>query len=257
MTAAQAAPGAATVLVIEDDPADQERLVLALTKAHYAVEVAATGAQALARCRDRTFDAVTLDLLLPDMNGVEVLQRIRADGRHHDVPVIVITIVTESGSLAGVAITDILHKPVDASRLEAALRRAGAAPDRSGSVLVVDDDESSLKLMATALRQVGYEARCARTTESALHAVEGAPPSAVVLDLMMPGMNGFEFLERFRRQPVCRRVPVIVWTVKELTAEERARLAKSAQAIVPKGGGEASLVITELQAFLPAPLAER
>src|SRR5690606_24166913 len=209
------------------------------------------GAQALARCREQAFDAITLDLLLPDMSGLEVLQKIRQDGRNREVPVVVVTVIAERGALAGFAVSDILPKPVEQGALLAALERAGVPPHRGGAVLVVDDDPGSLRLMAATLERLGYATRCETGGESALRVAAEAPPRAVILDLVMPGMSGFEFLEHFRRDPKSRRVPVIIWTVKDLSEEELARLRASADAIVSKGEGGSAAVLAELSAFLP------
>jgi DNA-binding response OmpR family regulator len=111
------------VLVIEDDPHDREVLVRALTAAGYAVETASTHEQALARCRERSFAAVTLDLLLPDANGLRVLEGIRAQERNQGVPVVVVSVVAERA--AGFAVHEALPKPIDPQRLLASLRRAG------------------------------------------------------------------------------------------------------------------------------------
>jgi len=243
-------PDAPAVLVIEDNPIDQRELVDVLSAAGYAIEVASTGSQALTKCRARAFDAVTLDLLLPDMSGLDLLRQIRADGQNRQVPVIVITVVAEPGSVAGFAVQDILSKPLDSDAMLAALRQAGVAPERPGGVLVVDDDAPSLKLMATTLGQLGYQTRCEKDAEVALRAARGIPPSAVVLDLMMPGMNGFEFLDRFRENPAARHIPVIIWTMKDLTSDEHQLLRASAQAVVSKGHGGTAAVLAELQTFL-------
>ena len=253
-TGAEGAPEEApALLVIEDDARDQATLVRTLTEAGYKVDVAATGAQALAKCRERAYDAITLDLLLPDMSGLDVLQAIHSDGAHRDVPIIVITVVTEKESVAGFVVHDLLPKPLDSSALLASLSRAGVRPDRAGAVMVVDDDPGSLKLMSATLAQLGYRAHCVGTGDEGVRAARQSPPLAVVLDLMMPGMDGFEFLDRFRQVPLCRRVPVIVWTVKDLTAAEALRLRTSAQGVVAKGRDESSTIMDELQVFLPNP----
>ena len=239
--------GAPTVLVIEDDLPDQERLIAILSGAGYSVQLAATGAAALELCKKRSFDAITLDLLLPDMSGLEVLKRIRAEAANQEVPVIVVTVVAERDTIAGFAVQDVLPKPVDAAALLSALTRAGVPPDGPGTILVVDDDPSSLKLVSTTLKQLGYRTRCARDGAAALHWLGESLPSAVILDLVMPGMNGFEFLERLRSGPAGRRVPVIVWTVKDLSPEERTFLRESAHAVVSKGEG-GSRVLAELEA---------
>jgi CheY-like chemotaxis protein len=108
-----------------------------------------------------------------------------------------------------------------------------------------------LRLLEATLKQQGYATHAERDGESALRAARGELPSAVVLDLMMPGMNGFEFLDRLRSEPAGRRVPVIVWTVKDLSAAETELLRASAQAVVAKGHGGSAAVVAELKAFMP------
>jgi PAS domain S-box-containing protein len=239
------------VLVIEDNERDQAALVQILTEAGYAVEAVATGAQALARCRARTFDAITLDLLLPDMSGLDVLEALRSESSTRNLPVIVVTVVTEKGAVAGFAVHDLLSKPLDSSALLASLSRAGLRPGRSGIVMVVDDDPGSLKLMSATLTQLGYRAHGVRSGEEGLRVARKSAPLAVVLDLLMPEMDGFEFLDRLRQVPPCRRVPVIVWTVKDLSAEEYARLRASAQGVVAKAREGIAAVVEELRRFLP------
>jgi CheY-like chemotaxis protein len=246
-----AQPGAPEILVIEDDPGDRALIVEALAGAGYSVETAATGAQALARLRDRRFDAMTLDLILPDMSGVDLLDRMRKETSNAETPVIVLTVVAEEGAVAGFTVNDVLAKPIESAALLRALRRAGVAPDRRGAILVVDDDPGCLKLMEATLGRSGYETICRRDGLAALEAAATSPLIAVVLDLVMPGVDGFEFLERFRRTEAGRRTPVIIWTVKDLSAHDHARLRESAHAVVVKDGNSATTLVRELNAFLP------
>ena len=117
--------GARTVLVVEDDVADQTALVAALASAGYAVELAGTGAEALARWRERDFDAITIDLLLPDMSGLDLLAALHGERRNAAVPVIVVTVVPDAKVVAGFAVHDVIHKPLDRDTLVASLVRAG------------------------------------------------------------------------------------------------------------------------------------
>jgi CheY-like chemotaxis protein len=245
-----APPNAPTVLVIEDDLRDREDLVAALGAAGFATEVTSSGAQAVARCRERRFDAITLDLLLPDMTGLEALRQIRDEGTNRSVPVVVITVVAERGAVAGFAVHDVLAKPLDAGQLVAALARAGVH-GRTGLVLVIDDDEQARKLMEATLNQLGYRTRSEADADRALRGLAAAPPAAIVLDLLMPGMSGFEFLTRLRFDPLLRRIPVIVWTSKELTLNELAALRSTANAVVAKGPSAKAAVLSELAACLP------
>ena len=240
------------VLVVEDDPKDRAWLVRTLTQAGYAVESTATGAEGLKRCREEAFDAITLDLLLPDMHGLDVLTAIRADGPNRETPVIIVTVLAEKGVGVGFHVHDVLQKPVKDDDLLLSLKRAGVAPNGSRPILVVDDDPQALKLMEKILRKLGYLPLCRSDAEGGLQAVVEQRPAAVVLDLLMPGMDGFDFLKRFRSNPNNRRTPVIVWTVKDLTKKERDKLRSAAQAVVLKSEGTAVLV-EELKACVPSP----
>jgi CheY-like chemotaxis protein len=243
--------GQRTVLVVEDDAEDTQLVVEALVSAGFAVETAGSGADAITACRARTFDAVTLDLVLPDMNGLDLLARLRGEPHMRRTPVIVVTVVPDAKLVAGFAVHDVLRKPLEPQSLLQALERAGIRPDRPGGILVVDDDPGALRLMDATLAQLGFAAITRSSGDAGLEAAEQLRPSAVVLDLMMPGMDGVEFLDRFRRIPAHRRTPVLIWTMKDLSAEEHARLQQSAQGVVSKNGGTPSTVVAQLRALLP------
>jgi len=117
--------GARTVLIVEDDARDQLQLVAALESAGYAVELAANGSEAIARWRSRPYDAATIDLLLPDMSGLELLSALRGEATNRATPIIVITVVPDSRLVAGFTVHDVLHRPLDRERLLASLARAG------------------------------------------------------------------------------------------------------------------------------------
>jgi CheY-like chemotaxis protein len=240
-----------TLLVIEDDTKERAWLVETLGEAGYAVEIATTGAEAIALCAQRPFDGITLDLLLPDMGGWDVLKAIRSGGPNHATPTIVVTVVVERGVGAGYAIHDYLPKPVRADDLVASLSRAGLRPPLGRPVLVVDDDPKARRLMETTLQSIGYPSIEAASAEEGLRLARTREPSAVILDLGMPGMDGFEFLERFRAMSAGRGTPVIIWTVRDLTADDHARLAASAQAVVLKGG--TGRLIEELRTHVAIP----
>jgi signal transduction histidine kinase/DNA-binding response OmpR family regulator len=246
-------PGAPSLLVVDDDAEEQAWLIQPLTAAGYAVEVAPTGREALARCAERRFDGITLDLLLPDMSGWEVLRAIRAEGLNGNTPVIVVTVVAQQGGGAGFAIHDHLAKPVRAEDLLASLRRASVRPAADRPVLVVDDDSQARRLMEAMLHGLGYSSCAASSAQEGLRAAEEQPPVAVILDLLMPGMDGFEFLERFKGTARGPKTPVIVWTNKDITSEDQRRLAASAHAVVLKGRGGISPLIEELRHHVGPP----
>jgi PAS domain S-box-containing protein len=243
-----AAGDAPTVLVIEDDSADQAHLARILRAAGYQVELAGTAAQALQRASARRYDAITLDLLLPDRSGLEVLNALRNSGLNREVPVVVITVVTETSALAGFAVSDVLTKPIRPHEVKLALRRVnggGSAP----SVLVVDDDARTLELMVATLQTIGIDAQVASGAAQALELIAQQPPDAVILDLVMPGMNGFDLLHALRAQPQWQALPVFVWTSMQLGADELATLKASAQAVVAKAGGGLDTLVEQLRAW--------
>ena len=240
--------GKRTVLVVEDEPADTALVSEALTNAGYDVETASTAADAIALCRERAFDAVTLDLVLPDMNGFDLLAALRAEPHMRETPVVVVTVIADAKLVAGFAVHDVLRKPLEPTALLASLERAGVRPDSHGGVLVVDDDPSALRLMDATLANLGFTAITRSSALSGLEAAETLDPRAVVLDLMMPGMDGIEFLDRFRRIPAHVRTPVLIWTMKDLSAAEQEQLRQSAQGIVSKSG--VATVVEQLRALM-------
>jgi len=123
-------------------------------------------------------------------------------------------------------------------------------------VLVVDDDSGALRLMEAALKPLGYEVRCVSTAADALGAMQQATPDVVVLDVLMPHMDGFELLDRMRTTPEMRDVPVIVWTVKDLTEAERKRLLEGSQGVVPKSQGGTDAIVAALRPYLPLAVSE-
>jgi CheY-like chemotaxis protein len=194
---------------------------------------------------------VTLDLLLPDMTGVDLLAALRAEGRARQTPVIVVTVAPDRRFVSAFAVHDVLEKPLDPSSLLHALERAGVRPDRHGGILVVDDDPGALRLMDATLAQLGFSTITRSTGAAALEAAENLHPTAVVLDLVMDGMDGVEFLDRFRRLPEHARTPVLIWTMKDLSASEHERLKQAAQAVVSKNGSSPSTVVQQLKTLLP------
>jgi PAS domain S-box-containing protein len=248
--------GASTVLVVDDNDADRAWLVNKLTSSGYAVEVVVNGEQAISRCRERRFSAVLLDLLLPDMNGWEVFKAIRGANLNKATPVIVVTIVADKNAGAAYPIQDYLLKPVSIETLRGALERAGITPQMGhGPILVVDDDPKALRIMREHLDELGYRSILAESGAAAFKAADIEAPSAVILDLMMPEMDGFEFLEKFRASAGGSRTPVIIWTSKDLTREEASRLKLTTQALLRKEGSSQELA-EQLRKLLPLSAAK-
>jgi len=251
---AQPSSAARVVLVIEDDRGDRRWLTSTLESAGYAVESAATGAEALRLLKQRPFAAITLDLMLPDMSGWEVLRRARSGGLNRQVPVIVVTVLADQGAAIGFAIHDFLEKPVNRKGLLQAIHSASVHTANGMRILLVDDNKSDLKLFESALKQHGYATIARASALGALRAAAAQPPDLVVLDLVMPRVDGFEFLRRFRTAEHGRKTPVIVLTAKDLLSREKQLLAAMAQGVVSKGDGSVQALLDEISmTFAHAP----
>jgi PAS domain S-box-containing protein len=242
--------GAASVLVIEDDARDRALLIQTLARAGYGVEAVATGRQGITSCSERVFDAITLDLLLPDMTGLDVLHRIRLEGQNQLTPVIVVSIVAERGMMAGFSVQDYLTKPVNGRHLLQAFEQARVPPRKGKKILIVDDDPAAQRLMSATLKDLGYDIHVSSGGEEALAFASVEQPLAVVLDLVMPGVDGIEFLIRFREMVSNRSVPVIIWTMKDLTSGDHKKLREMAQAIVEKNNWRPSTFLDEIRALI-------
>jgi CheY-like chemotaxis protein len=246
-------PAGPAILVIEDNPRDRGDLVGVLSAAGYAVEAVATGTQAVSRCQERAFDAITLDLLLPDQSGLDVLQQIRATGKNLNVPVLVVTIIAEENVIAGHIVSDILAKPLDTDALLASLRRAHVEPRSPDRILVVDDDEASARMVSVSLQRSGYNVEVHTDPRAALTSATASPPSVIVLDLLMPHLDGFQFIDQLRSQPATQNTPVIVWSVKDLSGAEHRQLSASARSVLQKGQSGMDTLLRDLHQFLPSP----
>jgi CheY-like chemotaxis protein len=240
-------PNGRTILVIEDDARDRDWLVRTLEAVGYAVIQAETGARAVEHCQLQAFDAITADLLLPDMPAWDLIEKIRSTALQRTTPIIAVTVSENMVPKIGLLVQDYLCKPVAGGHLLASLTRLSRAPLVGGQILVIDDDAGALKVAEVTLRRAGYEPVCALSAEEGLRALAVTAPALIVVDLLMPGMDGLEFINRVREMPAVSGVPVIVWTVKDLTSDERRRLELSMATVVSKHDGGASALLEELR----------
>jgi CheY-like chemotaxis protein/nitrogen-specific signal transduction histidine kinase len=225
-------PSRHSVLVIEDNANDRGWIVTTLEHAGYIVNSAPTGDAAIRLLGSQRFDAITLDLLLPDMNGWDLLKELRREGMNRATPVVMTTVVADK-SAATAAVDDYLLKPIDPSRLLASLAAAGAGPHIGKHILILDDELGTSRLIEPALREWGYEPTFTDSGATALGLIQRRQFSAVVVDLVMPEMGGYEFLDRLRNEGI--GLPAIVMTAADVTYDELKRIKSVAQLIVHKG----------------------
>ena len=228
------ADGRTTVLVVDDDPSVLSLLAKTLEKDGYRVVSARNGVEALALARQHRPQAITLDVLMPQMDGWAALKELKADAELRDIPVIMVSVLNERGMAIPLGAADFVTKPVDRQRLTAILRDHCADPS-SASILVVEDDLPTREVLCHSLTSMGYAAYAAINGRSGLDWLANhSAPSLILLDLMMPEMDGFEFLRELRQQPAFVDVPVIVVTAKELTAEDVRILRGQTERIITK-----------------------
>jgi CheY-like chemotaxis protein len=225
-------PGVGTVLVIDDEAAVRDLMQRFLGKEGFRVVTAAGGEEGLRRARELRPDAITLDVMMPGIDGWAVLSALKADRDVADIPVIMLTIVDDKNLGSALGAADYLTKPIDRERLVKVLTQHR----RDRPVLVVDDDAGLRQLLRRMLEPEGYTVVEAENGRVALARLdEDVRPGVILLDLMMPEMDGFEFVAEFRRHEAWRAIPIVVVTAKDLSHEDRERLNGHVQKILQKG----------------------
>jgi len=225
-----------TVLVIDDDPAMRTLMERILGKEGFRVITAPDGPTGLELARREQPVVITLDLLMPGMDGWTVLGALKAQEDLAHIPVIMLTILDEQRIGFALGAAEYLTKPIERDRLVAVLRRYSRNPGLP--VLVVEDDSATRAVLGRALSGEGRVVREAENGRVALDYLKREIPGLILLDLMMPEMDGFELLAALRERPEWEKIPVVVITAKDLTAEDHARLNGAVQQIVPKNSGD-------------------
>ncbi len=235
VTIGEATPhgAAGLVLAIDDDPHARELMMRFLTKEGFAVRTAADGLSGLEMARMLKPDVILLDVTMPKMDGWTVLTELKADPELSEIPVIMITIIDEHSLGFALGASDYLLKPVEWTKLKSVMTRY-RTPDNM-LVLAVDDDEDALQRTATFLEREGLDVVTAVNGQEGLERVAVQKPGLILLDLVMPVMDGFGFLNALRSREEWRDIPVLVLTSKDLTREEFTRLQGQTSRILMKG----------------------
>ena len=241
-------------LVIDSHYGSRAQLVQRLSDAGFLVDGASTSDQARHCAHGMAYDAIALDLQMPVEGGLAVLASIRGqDGSASRMtPVVSISMPNDAGAATTFAVADVLGKPVRADEIAAAMARYRTAASGRCTVMVVDDDAVALDLMRVALDELDIRAVCLLDGRQALRDIDQHRPDAIILDLLLPGFDGFQFLDALQRLPDWRNTPVFIWAAMALTGDDYTMLAHSAQLIASKGGGALQPVLESLSAWRPA-----
>ena len=245
----EAAPaGTSTVLVIDDDSAVRDLMSRFLGKEGFRVVAAGGGEDGLRLARELMPDVITLDVLMPGMDGWSVLAALKADAALAEIPVVMLTMLDDRNLGYALGAADYLTKPIDRERLVAVLERY----HRDLPVLVVDDDPDFRDLARRMLEREGYTVVEANNGRAALDRLRETVPGVVLLDLMMPEMDGFDFVAAVRADAAWRSVPIVVITAKDLSPEDHERLNGYVARVLQKGALSREALLGEVRDLVTA-----
>ncbi|MGB7890380.1 MAG: response regulator [Microcoleus sp.] len=235
------APAVGTVLVVDDDPISRDLIQRALSRQGLHVEVAGGGEQALRLAKQLRPDAITLDVIMPGMDGWAVLSALKADPDLAEIPVILLSFVGNKSLGFALGASDYLTKPVDGKRLAALLNKYRRDQDGVASnnltcqILIVEDDVATREILRCVLETQGWAVTEADSGRAALDRLKVARPHLILLDLMLPEMDGFELIGELRKSHSGDPIPIVVITGKDLTSAESQQLNGYVERVLQKG----------------------
>jgi CheY-like chemotaxis protein/nitrogen-specific signal transduction histidine kinase len=235
------------ILVIDDDPMVHTQMQRAFEKEGYRIITATDGEEGLALARKYHPTLITLDILMPGMDGWTVLTELKADPEMANIPVFVISMVDNENKGYSLGASEYLTKPIDRTRIHILMKKYKWD---SGSVLVVEDDTATRKRLCRMLEDYGLHVAEAENGEIALGQVKKTCPNVIFLDLMMPVMDGFEFIEELRQTPEWRTIPIVVITSKELNHADRLRLNGGVEKLIEKKSLDQNDLFLEIRNIL-------
>jgi CheY-like chemotaxis protein len=220
------------------------------------VETAAGGEDGLRMAAELHPDLITLDVLMPGMDGWAVLAELKADSELANIPVIMLSMLDDHRMGYALGASDFVTKPIQADRLATVLdkyRTNGGAT----KVLIIEDDAATRQLVRRVLGRGGWQVDEAENGRIALQRVESTPPDLILLDLMMPEMDGFEFVSQLRNRDGWNRIPIVVMTAKDITEEDRERLSGSVVRILEKGAYSRDGLVSEIRNLVSSQTRQR
>ena len=234
------------ILVVDDDSSARE-LLTSYLEPEYRVAMADSGVEALEKAKRLQPAAITLDILMTTTNGFETLVALRKTPDTAHIPVIILSIVDQKEVGFALGASEYLVKPIRRPFLLETIRKhVPLREDDDAALLLVDDDQKTLELMEETLRAEGYETQSVQSGARALEVLSTKLVGAVLLDLMMPGMDGFQVLQNIRQQEALKELPIFVLTAKTLTREETALLSRQTQAFFQKNGSWQQDLLAEI-----------
>jgi signal transduction histidine kinase/DNA-binding response OmpR family regulator len=238
--------GKPLILVVDDEASARELLVSYLNQ-EYRIAIAESGSEAVNKAHELRPDAITLDLSMPGKSGFEALVTLKKDPETTNIPIIIVSIVDQKNLGFALGAADYLIKPIRKPVLLETIRKhLPLLSNDDSEILLVDDDPRTLEMLEETLRSAGYETQSVQSGARALEVLSSKLVSAVLLDLLMPGMDGFEVIRHVRQEATLKKLPIFVMTGKSLTPGESSLLARDTQALLQKSGSWQQQLIVEL-----------
>jgi len=238
-------PARLRVLLIDDDPTVHDLVRRFLQKEGIQVIGAQTGAEGLELARKLRPSMIVLDVMMPTMDGWSVLTKLKGDAELSDIPVVMLTMVNNREMGFSLGVDDYMLKPIDRSDFVATLRKYCNREARP-TVLVVEDDLVTRELLRTSLEKEEFTVAEAGNGIEALNQLAKVRPALILLDLMMPEMDGFQFTREVREHPEWRDIPILVMTAKDIDADDRALLDGQVSRILQKGACAREELLAEI-----------
>jgi CheY-like chemotaxis protein len=243
-------------LVIDDDLSVQDLMQRFLSREGFQVFAAGSGTEGLKLARFHMPDVIVLDVMMPSVDGWAVLTELKADPQLANIPVVMVTMVDDKNLGYALGASDYLLKPIDYDRLAELLHKY-SSESTPASVMVVEDNTENREMMRRQLTKAGWQVMEATNGREALTLMDTQQPGIILLDLMMPEMDGFEFLDELRRRPQWRTIPVIVLTAKDLTPEDRRRLDGQIERVYQKGAFNRQMLLNEISQLASQAVSQR
>jgi PAS domain S-box-containing protein len=239
-----------TVLIIDDDAIVRELLQNYIKKLGFDVIVAESGEDGIKLAHKYKPHAITLDVMMPGMDGWMVLSELKSNPELAKIPVIMVSLIDDKSIGYSLGASEYLTKPINRDELNRVLRKYLTDDENSQKILVVEDDDVTRNLIKTMLQKIGWQVELSKNGQDALENLLQSRPDLILSDLMMPEMDGFELIKQLRKQPEWKQIPVVVLTAKDMTSEERDMLNSRVEKVFQKGDYRREELLNEIRECL-------
>ena len=240
-----------TVLVVEDDPRSVDLLQLYLSTDGFDVAVARDGATGLELARRLRPSCIVLDIVLPQLDGWDVLAHAKQDPSIQDIPIVVVSMLDERGKGFALGAAEYIVKPISSDMLRETIHRLVQTRHRPAKILAVDDDPLAIELMRTSLEPEGYTVLAATGGAEAIRLAHQIHPDLIILDLVMPDVNGFAVVEELHKDASTAKIPIVILTSKTMTTEDKARLNGRISCVADKSGFDRGAFLSLVRGLCP------